>query len=82
MLLYYLIRPILGLLSLLFGVVFSLTPLPFGLLMLTLGVILLAPNFKPFRLLLDWVERNDRTRKQVFASTISKLRNYLSAKAS
>lgn len=80
MLFYYLIRPLLGLISLLFGVVFSLTPIPFGLLLITLGIILLAPNIKLFQNLLDWVEKNDRSKNQVFTNTIRKLRQFFAVK--
>lgn len=71
---YDLLRPFLGFLSILLGFLVSLTPIPLGTALTVTGMVMLSPEIKPFRSLLNWIEHRDPTSKQWVARIITSLR--------
>ncbi|MDX1585603.1 MAG: hypothetical protein R3222_02620 [Balneolaceae bacterium] len=71
---YNLLRPLLGVFSILLGFLVSLTPIPLGTAFTISGIIMLSPEIKPFRSLLDWLERRDPTPRQWISRIITTLR--------
>ena len=62
-----LLRPLLGLVSLLLGVFFAIVPIPLGLPFLLVGAVLLSPEIKPLKRLIEWIERRDPTKGKHFS---------------
>ncbi len=50
------LRPVIGVICLIVGAVLFILPIPIGILILGLGVILLAPRIPAFKKAIKWVE--------------------------
>lgn len=71
--LYNTLRPLIGVVCFLIGIIVSFTPLPLGMFFMLTGVIMLSPEVKLFRSMLKWIEEKDPTKNQLAGRLITLL---------